>query len=284
MVRTLAFLGIVAVGAGCTLGTRSYELRGQVLGIDAERQEVLLKHEDVPGLMSAMTMPFRAREARLLEGLRAGDLVNARLVIRGADAYLTSLERVGSGPLEREISAAPRPGLDLLRPGDTVPSGRFLDQSGHSRTLAAWGGQVIAVTFIYTRCPMPAFCPMMDRHFAALQRAVKANASLHQQAHLVSITFDPQHDTPAVLTAHANELDADPAVWTFLTGQQDEIDRFAARFGVSVTREGDQPGDITHNLRTAVLDRSGKLVKVYSGADWTPQQLLSDLETIVAGS
>lgn len=89
MVRTLAFLGIVAAGAGCNRGTRSYELRGQVLGIDAERREVLLKHEDVPGLMSAMTMPFRAREERLLEGLRAGDLVNAHLVIRGADAYLT---------------------------------------------------------------------------------------------------------------------------------------------------------------------------------------------------
>jgi protein SCO1 len=281
-----AFVAALAVaGAGCTLGAQSYQLRGQVLGIDTARHEVLLKHEDVPGLMSAMTMPFRANPRELLDGLHVGDLVKARLVLRGVDAYLTSLERVGSAPIETEASADPAAsGFDLLEPGELVPAQRFLDQRGRPRTFSAWHGRAVAVTFIYTRCPMPSFCPLMDRQFAAMQRAVNANVSLRRQVHLVSVTFDPQHDTPAILSEHAKRLDADPAVWTFLTGDQDEINRFAARFGVSVTGQGEDVNGILHNLRTAVIDKSGKLVKIYNGTDWTPQQLIQDLETIAAGS
>ena len=281
-----AFVAVLAAaGAGCSLGTQSYELRGQVLGIDTARHEVLLKHNAVPGLMSAMTMPFRAKPRQLLDGLRVGDLVKAQLVLRGADAYLTSLERVGSAPIETEASADPAAaGFDVLEPGELVPAQRFVDQRGRPRTFSAWHGRVVAVTFVYTRCPLPTFCPLMDRRFAAMQRVVNANASLRRQLHLVSITFDPQHDTPAILTEHAKQLDADPAVWTFLTGEQDEIDQFAARFGVSVARKGEDASGIIHNLRTAVIDKSGKLVKIYNGTDWTPQQLIHDLETIAAGS
>lgn len=280
-----AFVAVLAAaGAGCGLGSQSYELHGQVLGIDTTRNEVLLKHDDVPGLMSAMTMPFRATQRELLDDLRVGDLVKAQLVIRGADAYLTRLERVGSAPIETDASANPAAaGFDVLEPGELVPAQRFVDQSGQPRTFSAWHGRAVAVTFIYTRCPMPTFCPLMDRRFAAMQRVVNANASLRGRLHLVSITFDPQHDTPGVLAEHARQLDADPAVWTFLTGAQDEIDRFAARFGVSVTRQGQDASGIIHNLRTAVLDKTGKLVKIYNGADWTPQQLIHDLETIAAG-
>jgi protein SCO1/2 len=280
-----AFVAVLAeAGAGCGLGSQSFELRGQVLGIDTTRNEVLLKHDDVPGLMSAMTMPFRARQRELLDGLRVGDLVKAQLVLRGADAYLTSLERVGSAPIDTEASANPAAGgFDELEPGELVPAQRFVDQSGRPRTFSAWHGRAVAVTFIYTRCPMPTFCPLMDRQFAAMQRLINANASLRRQLHLVSITFDPQHDTPGVLTEHAKQLDADPAVWTFLTGEQDAIDRFAARFGVSVTRKGEDASGIIHNLRTAIIDKDGKLVKIYSGVDWTPQQVIHDLETIAAG-
>ena len=112
-----------AAAAGCHLGSRWYEVRGQVLGVDAERQEVLLKHEDVPGLMSAMTMPFRTRDRKWLDGLRAGDMVQAQLVVRGADAYLTSLVRVGSAAIETETAAASgAAGFNLLKAGEPVPA------------------------------------------------------------------------------------------------------------------------------------------------------------------
>ena len=93
----------------------------------------------------------------------------------------------------------------------------------------------MVVTFIYTRCPLPTFCPLMDRHFATIQTAIKGDPAL-KNVRLVSVSFDPATDTPPVLKKHAAELNADPARWTFLTGDRDDIDRFAARFGVSVAR------------------------------------------------
>jgi protein SCO1/2 len=119
----------------------------------------------------------------------------------------------------------------------------------------------------------------MDRHFAALQKALNENASL-QAVHLVTVSFDPATDTPAVLKAHAKTLNADLKRWTFLTGDRDEVDQFAARFGVSIARAMNDPRDITHNLRTVIVDADGKLVKVYTGNDWSPNQVLADLKTL----
>jgi protein SCO1/2 len=132
------------------------------------------------------------------------------------------------------------------------------------------------MTFIYTRCPMPTFCPLMDRHFVAIQDTLKTDPAL-KNVHLVSISFDPTTDTPPVLKAHAETLGADPDYWTFLTGDRDEIDRFAMRFGVTLTRNPADPLDIAHNLRTAIVDANGQLTKTYTGNEWTPEQILSDL-------
>jgi protein SCO1/2 len=121
----------------------------------------------------------------------------------------------------------------------------------------------------------------MDRHFATLQTSLRSNAALGP-VRLVTVSFDPVTDTPAVLKAHAKQLNADLARWTFLTGDRDEIDRFAARFGVSISRAMNDARDITHNLRTAIVDGDGRIVKVYTGNDWSPKQLLADLETLAS--
>jgi protein SCO1/2 len=138
------------------------------------------------------------------------------------------------------------------------------------------------MTFIYTRCPLPTFCPLMDRHFAAMQSSLAEDPSL-QRVLLVTVSFDPAADTPPVLREHARQLKADPRRWTFLTGDRDEVDRFASRFGVSVSRALNDPRDITHNLRTAIVDAGGRLVKVYTGNDWTPDQILADLKQAGVG-
>jgi len=137
----------------------------------------------------------------------------------------------------------------------------------------------LAVTFIYTSCPLPTFCPLMDRHFASIQQTIKNDPAL-KRVHLVSVSFDPLTDTPPVLKKHAQSLDADPARWTFFTGDRDDIDQFAARFGVSISRELNDARDITHNLRTVVIDSSGRLVKVYTGNEWTPAQVIADLRSV----
>jgi protein SCO1/2 len=147
--------------------------------------------------------------------------------------------------------------------------------------MASFKGSVLAITFIYTRCPMPTFCPLMDRHFVTVQEAVKKTPSL-STVKLLSVSFDPLTDTPAVLKAHAASLKADPAVWSFLTGDRDEVDQFASRFGVAITREMNEQRDITHNLRTAIVDRNGTFVKAFTGNEWSPTELIADLERVAA--
>jgi protein SCO1/2 len=134
------------------------------------------------------------------------------------------------------------------------------------------------VTFIYTRCPLPDFCPLMDSHFARLQQAILADPALRAKVRLVSISFDPDHDTPAVLKQHAATLKADPAIWTFLTGDRATVDRFAARLGVAVMRP-DGETSITHNLRTTLVGSDGRIAHIYSGSAWETAAVLTDLRS-----
>jgi protein SCO1/2 len=228
-----------------------------------------------------MTMPYEVQDAKTLNAIAPGDLINATLVVFANGAHLTAVKKVGSAPLEKPPADAPMPtassGFELLKPGDAVPNANFVDQDGIKRAFTDFRGSRVVMTFIYTECPMPTFCPLLDRRFAAMQKPLAENAAM-QDVRLVSVSFDPATDTPPVLKAHARRLNADPERWTFLTGDRDDVDRFAARFGVQVSRALNDARDITHNLRTVIIDKDGKLLKVYTGNDWTPEQILGDLK------
>jgi protein SCO1 len=274
----------LVVAAACSRAPepRHYELKGQVLGVKPDEREVLIKHEDIQGFMPGMTMPFRVHDATLLSGIAPGDLVTATLVLAGADAHLSVVTKTGHAALD--VPAPPETassGFELLKTGDTVPDQLLIDQNGKPRPLSTLRGHRLALTFVYTRCPMPDFCPLMDRHFQAVQREIKKTPAL-ADVRLVSVSFDPQFDTPPVMKAHAERLQADPLIWTFVTGEREEVTRFAARFGVSVERAQQNPIDITHNLRTAIIDAEGRLVKMHTGNSWTPADLLADLKTTPA--
>ena len=263
----------------------TYRLQGQVLSIEAPRKTLTIKHSEIKGLMPAMTMPYTVKDDRLLNGLTPGDLVDATLVIVSNDAYLTAITKTGQAPLEKPPADAPMPsassGPKLLEPGEEVPNASFVDQDGRKRTFNSFKGSTVVMTFIYTKCPLATFCPLMDRHFATLQTSLDEETA--KKVRLVTVSFDPATDTPRVLKQHARALKADPTRWTFLTGDQDEIDRFAARFGVAVSRASNDPRDITHNLRTVIIDAEGKLVKTYVGNEWTPQQVMQDLQGLGIG-
>ena|SRR5258708_3625396 len=282
----IALLLCLSAVACSTPDERKFTLQGQVLSVEPARKMVTIKHEEIKGFMPAMTMPYEVRNENLLDGLAPGDLVNATLVVVSNGAYLSTIKKVGTAPLEKPPAEAPNPtassGFELLRPGEAVPDAAFVDQNGKARRFAGFKGSPLVITFIYTKCPLPTFCPLMDRHFAALQKPLTQDPAL-QKVHLVTVSFDPLTDTPAVLKVHAKGLNADLTRWTFLTGDRDEIDRFAARFGVSVSRAINDARDITHNLRTAIVDADGKLLKTYTGNDWTPEQVLADLRGLKTG-
>jgi protein SCO1/2 len=278
------------VGPACSTkpDQREYRLQGQVITVAGDRHQATISHEEIKGFMPGMTMPYKVRETKQLDGIEPGDLINAKLVVVTNDAYLTDVKKVGQAPLPKAPPEVPAPsassGFELLKPGEPVPDDTaFVDQDGKKRTFKSFKGSTVLVTFIYTNCPMPAFCPLMDKHFADVQKRLKEDPSLKGRVHLVSVSFDPIQDTPPVLKQHSIKLGADLQMWTFLTGDRDEIDKFASRFGVSVARSTSDQRDITHNLRTAIVDPSGKLVKVYIGNEWTPDQALADLKPVIAG-
>ena len=280
---TFAITIVIAllVAASCSK-SRRFELRGQVLAVDPAKKELTIKHEDIRGFMPAMTMPFAVRDERLLQGREAGELITATLVVEENAAYLSDVRRTGIAPLAEMPPPAP---VHVMAAGDPVPDAAFIDQSGRARRLSDWRGRVIAVTFIYTRCPLPDFCPLMDRHFRDVQSKIVQDAALRERVRLLSVSFDPEYDTPKILAAHAARLSADPAYWTMLTGARDDVDEFASRFGVSIIRpptrersgETGPNTEIVHNLRTAVIDSQGRLVTILSGNEWQPSELLAHL-------
>jgi protein SCO1/2 len=202
------------------------------------------------------------------------------LDVREGLGRIRRLTSIGWTPLPDRTNAADMAG-NVLAPGDAIPDAALVDQADRRRSLSDWRGYWVLVTFVYTRCPLPTFCPLMDQNFSTLQRAIAEQATLRARVRLVSISFDPAHDTPAVLSAHARRLKADPALWTFLTGDEVTVDRVAARFGVGVLRAAEPGGEITHNLRTSLVDPEGRLAHVFTGNEWTPGAVLASVRRFV---
>jgi protein SCO1/2 len=273
----------VLLGAlsGCRAepASRKYPVRGQVLAIGEPgpggRRDVTIKHDDIPGFMPAMTMPYFVRPPAQLDGVAKGDLVSSTLVVTSSEMYLTDLKKTGHADLPAEAKAVKI--MDVMQPGDAVPDDPLTDQTGASRKLSDWRGRALAVTFVYTRCPAADFCPLLDKRFAELQKAIGADPRMRDRVHLVSVSFDPAHDTTDVIASHAKKTGASPQSWSYLTGTPAAIDHFTSRFGVSTLAENDAAQTITHNLRTAVVDPKGRLVTIHSGNDWTVDALLADL-------
>lgn len=261
---------VLVILTGCSQ-PKEYQLVGQVLAVDAGQQTITVKHQDVVGFMPGMTMPFKVRSQGELDGREAGDLITATLIVEDSVGYLANIKKTGESPLP---PGEPPPRLAMIEPGAEVPDTELVDQQGRTRRVADWRGKTIAVTFVYTRCPLPDFCPRMDQHFKAVQAALRADASLAARAELLSVSFDPDYDTPQIMAAHAQRIGADPATWSYLTGERKAVDRLAGAFGVSVMREDQPMQEIMHNLRTAVIDADGKLVTILNGRDWSPEELV----------
>jgi protein SCO1 len=284
LIASLALAAVLAVG-GCrsTEPPSRYPLRGQILAVDAEQQQVTVRHDDIPGLMPAMTMSFPVASAELMEGREPGELIVATLEVTNAVGRLTTIARTGFEELPEGDSLLAL-ATGVLDVGDEVPDTAFIDQEDRRRSLSEWAGGYTLVTFIYTQCPLPNFCPLMDQNFSTIQREIAEDDLLRGRVKLISFSFDPDHDTPEVLAAHAERRRADPAVWTFLTADRATIVPFAARFGVGVVDDPADPTLITHNLRTALIGPDLRILELYTGNGWTPRDVLADLRDALSGS
>lgn len=276
---TLLCLGaVLAILGGCTT-RQTHEVRGRVAGFSDDARTVIVEHEAVPGYMPAMTMPFTAGTAQELSGLRVGDAIAFTLAVSRDSAWIYDVQPLPDDALPAHPAgdAPPRPSVGtadvpLLQAGDQVPAFRLTSQDGEPVRSADYRGKALVVTFIYTRCPLPNYCPLMSEQFAALQPRLKQRFG--ERARLLSISFDPKHDTPAVLRRYARRyIDSTAAVpWTFATGTEEEIGRVTSLFGV-FTSDG-PGGEIQHNLTTAVIGPEGRVERIWRGNDWTPQEVM----------
>jgi protein SCO1/2 len=274
LTRVLLLL-ILVIAAGCRqpAAPREYPLQGQIVGIDRESGQLTVKHEDVPGLMPAMIMSFEVADRGEIDRRALGELITATLVLGDSSSHLKDIKVTGRASVDQAV--ARQVATPMLEAGDPVADAEFTDQDGRARRLSEWRGRRLLVTFIYTRCPLPDFCPRLERNLRDVQSRVASDPALKDQVRLLAVTFDPRHDTPAVLKKRAAELGADPSIWTYLTGDLESIERFAARFGVTIIRNPADDKDITHNLRTAIIAADGTLVEILSGSSWNAEEALT---------
>jgi protein SCO1/2 len=237
-----------------------------VLKTDPAAGTFTVSHRDIPGYMPAMTMPFRARRAAELKALHPG--MRVRFELAGGAARHIRPQKQGTGDIQ-----LPEP-AGRVAVGEPMPDFALLDQQGRTVRLSDFRGRVVAVDFIYTRCPLPEVCPRLSANFARLQRRFGGRVEL------LSITIDPQHDTPPVLSGYAKIWGADPEGWRFLTGDIREIERVAGRFGLVYWPE---EGSMVHTSQTGVISRDGRLAAVVEGSTYQAGQLIDLVGSMVEG-
>ena len=292
MRRFLAFsLFLVVALAGCRSSQKTsseseasatykvYHLRGKVVGTNASTGEVTLNHEAIPGFMEAMTMPYKLKDPSIVSELHPGDVITADLLVaQAADAevLLDHIVVVAQGKADYRPAVI----YHVPAPGDAVPDFALRNEDGHEIHLKQFHGKELLITFIYTRCPLPNFCPLVTRNFATIEKSLAADPKLYAHTHLLSVSFDPEHDTPERLRAYGAEYigsDGKGAFthWDFAVPSKPVLTEMARYFDVGITPGPDET--ITHTLATTLIGRDGKVVRFYPGNDWTPEQVLADV-------
>jgi protein SCO1/2 len=264
--------------------TKQYPLRGVIRKVDAARREITVDHEAVPGFMGAMTMDYPVRDdPQVFEILHEGDRIEAKLVVDADDQANFWLEQIltkgfvptlvgtsqpAGAVATRVVTPAPNRGVAV---GDRIPDFSLIDQTGHAFRLSQMRGEPVAVAFLYTRCPIATACPLTSARFAKLDSMLKGKGF----GKLLTITVDPEHDTPKVLADYAKHLGANPERWKFLTGDPKAVADVASNFGVLYYPD---KGQVVHTQAVAVVDPDGRLATIYFGQMWEPEIVLSDME------
>ncbi|MEO6214276.1 MAG: SCO family protein [Vicinamibacterales bacterium] len=257
-------LGLLVSASACA---DRHDVRGLVLKVDAAAGVMTVSHEAIPGYMDAMAMPFAAATGSELSAVRPGDRIRFRLNVRRGKTLIDRVEILSAAPTDSGLRQSPaRPTLVAM--GQPVPDFTLTDQDGALVSLSSMRGKVVAVSFIYTRCPLPDYCPRVMTNLGALRDQFPDR--LGKDLALLTITFDPKYDTPEKLKEYAARYGADVPGWRLLTGSAGEIDRACAIFGVEFWPE---EGMITHTLQTAVIDRHGRLVATVEGKEFSTRQL-----------
>jgi protein SCO1 len=259
----------------------TYQLRGIVVSSDVVKGIVTIDTEAIPGLMGAMTMPYKLAQPGVATELHPGDHVTARLRISTSASVLDQIDVTAQAKPDYK----PEKFFNVPAPGQTVPNFKFLNQSGKTISVDQFHGKVLLVTFIYTRCPLPDYCIRMSRNFATIQHQLAADPTLYNKTHLLSVSFDPEHDTPKVLRSYGNAYTGEHGSeafshWDFAAPSSSDLDQVDQFFDVGVSAGSNNT--LTHSLSTAIIGPSGKIFRWYPSNDWDPSAAVHDIKQAVA--
>ena len=286
LILVLAFSACTSSKPDSASGSKKqYELRGKVVTVDKAAGSISVNHEAIPGYMDAMTMDFPVKEPWVWDELIPGVQIRADLIVDNTADPPFWLENIS-------IVSAPDPNapqpqskqLEII--GKPVPDVKLTDQDGRAFSLRDYRGKALALTFIYSKCPLPAYCIRMSQNFSSLALILNTDPELRQKIRLLSISFDPERDTPEALRKYGvgylgGDEKADFTVWQLAVGQDKQIREAADFFGLTYEVDEQDNAQFNHSLVTAVISPDGKVFRVFTGNRWTPENLLNELRAAI---
>ena len=273
----ISLLAVLAVACKSEKRT-TYQVKGVIKEVAADRMQARIEHENIPGYMEAMTMMFDVKNSNELANLAPNDQVLFSMIVTENDGWIEKVKKIGT-----VVDTNPPPfrvvrDVEPLKVGDLMPDYKFTNELGKAVSLSDFKGKAVALTFLFTRCPFPTFCPRMATNLKEAAKRLKEKSDAPKNWHLLAVTIDPEFDTPAVLKEYGKNYEYDPAKWNFLTGAHIDITAIAEQFGLLYWRpDPKQPVNISHNLRTAVIDANGRVQKILPENKWEPQELADEL-------
>lgn len=278
-------------GSSTDTNRQTFEVRGVLKSIKPSGRVAEIAHEAIPNYMDAMTMDLEVKDKRELQGLKPGDAISFRMVVTSDDGWIENVRKLppaapanagetvtlpGPGTNGSNLTFRRSPVVEPLNIGDPIPDYKFTNQFGTPISLAQFKGQALGLTFIFTRCPFPTFCPRMSQHFQKAQNSLKSMEDGPKNWTLLSLSFDPEWDTPERLARYALPYRIDTNHWQFATSDMWNIDGITEQFGMVFYRE--TPGGLpNHTLRTVVIDARGRVQKVFLGNEWTPEEFTAEM-------
>lgn len=286
-VSALAAL-VILLFAGCAskpeAQARRFHLHGKILSINLNDKSAEVDHDAIPGFMDAMTMSYPVPDSRMLGALKRGDEIKADLVVADSVPHLENIVVLKSTAKPDPPSSS---NFHMPQPGEVVPDFVLVDQGGKRIHLRSFRGRALLLTFIYTRCPFTDFCPKVSDAFARVYAALEKEPALGLKLRLLSVSFDPSHDTPAVLRQYAASFRDTTRTsrpfdrWEFAAASKNELPRMAQFFGLYFNA---QNGQIVHSISTSLISPDGKIVEWFHNNDWHPQTVLADASAALASS
>jgi protein SCO1/2 len=269
----LASLFLLAGLSGCQSSPTTYTLTGQVISKRPDTQQLIINNDNIPGFMSAMTMPYDVKDPAGFQKVQLADVIRAVVVVGPNNQFwLEHLEVTGK--------AAARPASDVslrrvLMVGDKVPDVPMVNQDGKTIFFSQFKGKAVLLTFIYTRCPFPDYCPLISRQFSAIQKELGDNPVEFENTHLISVSLDPDFDKPSVFREYGLKyMDHNPAGfkhWDFVSTTPADLLKLTGSFGLSYAEENSQ---ISHSLNTILLAADGTVADMWPGNEWQTSEVL----------